>query len=259
MSYRDYYENAPWPGICESEVVRFAAVADHIPTGITSILEVGCGDGRLSSHLPSPSQNLTCTDLSGNALRHFRRPNTRRVQASVDFLPFADKSFDVVVCSEVLEHLPDPVFEQARVEIARVALRFALLTVPYRENLRAEAYGCSKCGRVYHAYGHLRSFRRSTMTELLPGFRASKVWTFGPAPKWLWPMALLRTPRLGSRCDSCGHETAPGSLSLAQKALDWLNTSCVAPWYRRDYWIGAVYKRVADPRAAKRSDRDRVS
>jgi len=189
------------------------------------------------SCITSPVASIVFTDLSGSALRVFRRPNAFRVQASAAVLPLADKSFDSVICSEVLEHLRSPMFQGAPTEIACISSPAAVIAMPHRENLRAEGCRCPKCSRIYHAFGHLRSFRRSTMVSRLPGFQASKIWIFGPLAAWPWPMALLRTPRSGHRCDRCGHESSAGKLSFTQKTLEWLNTNYAAPWYRRHYWI----------------------
>jgi SAM-dependent methyltransferase len=46
-------------------------------------------------------------------------------------LPFADKSFDFVVASHVIEHIPDPM--AALIEWARVARRYIFLVVPHRD------------------------------------------------------------------------------------------------------------------------------
>ena len=64
-----------------------------------------------------------------------RNPESRaQVLGSVYTLPFADRSFDVVTCLEVLEHLNDP--RAAAEELQRVARKAVVLSVPYEPYFR---------------------------------------------------------------------------------------------------------------------------
>jgi SAM-dependent methyltransferase len=53
------------------------------------------------------------------------------VVAPGDDLPFEDDSFDFVLASHVIEHMPDPV--KALLEWKRVARRYVFLVVPHRD------------------------------------------------------------------------------------------------------------------------------
>jgi SAM-dependent methyltransferase len=239
--YRTFYETASWEGLSDKEKVRFASVAERIPADVDSILEVGCGDGRLSQTLPAC--RLAFTDISLNALQHFRRPHADRVQGSAATLPFADRSFDMVLCSEVLEHLPDGVFEAAVSEMSRLSRRYLLITVPYREVLRSEWCLCPNCGRSFHPYGHLRRFTESRLMALSSDFTPLSVWTFGSDAVWLDAMAMLRKPRIGGKCLHCNFVAETAEVSFPQRLLDWCNTNFVASWHKRPYWIVALYRR----------------
>jgi hypothetical protein len=50
---------------------------------------------------------------------------------SVDKMPLADKSFDVVCAFEILEHLPFEKFEKSIGEIARVSRKHAVISLPH--------------------------------------------------------------------------------------------------------------------------------
>lgn len=242
QSTRRYYEQRTWPAdTSPKERERFAAITAHLPAHFDSLLEVGCGDGRLSDALPH-CRRMAFLDLSASALRQFRRAGASCLQASAGRLPFPDRSFEVVVCSEVMEHLPQTEFDACRHELARVSAGQVIVTMPYRETLRAEAYRCAACGAAYHVYGHLRSVSRGTMRGLIPGFKAREVWTFGTQRRWLWLLAQLRAPRVGGLCPACGHGSPYAELSASQKAIDWLNQHS---GYQRPYWIGGSYKRMA--------------
>jgi len=68
-------------------------------------LDVGCGSSRIiQNHATSVG-----LDIEMSKLRFLRRTNDRLVRASCFRLPFADRSFAVVVDSQLIEHVPyDP-------------------------------------------------------------------------------------------------------------------------------------------------------
>jgi len=70
-------------------------------------LDVGCGSGLNLRHLPPRSVGL---DLNPRNLQMARRraPAAALIQGDIYRLPFPDESFAAAVCSEVLEHVPDP-------------------------------------------------------------------------------------------------------------------------------------------------------
>lgn len=72
-----------------------------------SILEVGCGVGRLASVLVSRGFEVTGIDVSETAIQTARQSVEARFEA-LDIqagLPFPDQSFDVVIDSDCLHHL----------------------------------------------------------------------------------------------------------------------------------------------------------
>jgi ubiquinone/menaquinone biosynthesis C-methylase UbiE len=103
-----------------------------------SVLEVGCGEGRLAqylvTHAPRPTR-FVATDVDTTAVDRGLDPLIEVCSASVYRLPFDAASFDLVVCCEVLEHLESP--EQGLAEVARVARRAVLLSTPREPLWRA--------------------------------------------------------------------------------------------------------------------------
>lgn len=135
-----------------------------------TVLDLGCGEGRhaiaayLEGDVQSVGVDLSREDLG--AAREKFRPFAREggdcrgfglVAATALTLPFADNSFDKVICSEVLEHIPD--YRGALGEIRRVLKPGGLFcaSVPRRWPERI----CWALSGEYHRVpgGHLRIFR----------------------------------------------------------------------------------------------------
>jgi 2-polyprenyl-3-methyl-5-hydroxy-6-metoxy-1,4-benzoquinol methylase len=102
-----------------------AALAGHLPC--ERFLDAGCGDGRylaaLASHPGRPAR-IAGADIAERMLETARRTaaeagvEAELVRANVEALPFADATFDLVLCTQVLEHLLDP--QAGLRELARV-------------------------------------------------------------------------------------------------------------------------------------------
>lgn len=100
-----------------------------------SFLDAGCGEGFVARKVIDavPSIGLTGCDVSEMALKiaSAANPEAKFVAGSVIDLPFPDRSFDVVGCFEVLEHLPGDLPRRALSEMARVARMAVVLSVPH--------------------------------------------------------------------------------------------------------------------------------
>jgi 2-polyprenyl-3-methyl-5-hydroxy-6-metoxy-1,4-benzoquinol methylase len=111
----------------------FKVVFDFIQNlKIESVLDVGCGEGFVLKKIKE--QNIGTqfkgVDASKKAVSLGRRENPDLDIQTGDIydLKFEDKSFDLVMCIEVLEHLKCP--EKAIKELKRVSKKYILFSVP---------------------------------------------------------------------------------------------------------------------------------
>ena len=70
------------------------------------ILDAGCGSGRMLDEL-GPRGHVSGIDASAAAVAATRRRGHRAWRCDIERLPFADASFDLVTCLDVIEHTPD--------------------------------------------------------------------------------------------------------------------------------------------------------
>jgi glycosyltransferase involved in cell wall biosynthesis/SAM-dependent methyltransferase len=145
------------------QVQARADVLDILPPDVESVLDVGCGDGFITNALPQ-TLHIVGADISREALAHVQRET---VAASITKLPFEDNAFDLVMTNDVLEHLPDAEHAQALAELARVARKYVLVTVPHAEQLAASFTKCAACQTVYHVNRHHRRYSCIEMMRLL--------------------------------------------------------------------------------------------
>ena len=125
------------------------------PEDAGSVLDVGCGRGKLSNALCDRFPRVVSVDINFDRLPGLSNP---RCQADLFRLPFADGRFDLVLFSEVLEHLEAETQGPALEEVARVAGRYVLVSVPWRQKLIPALVRCPDCGAVFHVSGHVQEF-----------------------------------------------------------------------------------------------------
>ena len=132
-------------------------------------LDLGCGDGRLAVELRA--SELTLADVSPVALERARRrvPGAARAELDPDApLPLGDSSFDLVLCTETIEHVRD--VQLLLSEVRRVLRPGGTLAVSTPAHGRAMALSIAAGGFERHfdpLSPHLRFFSRRSLVALL--------------------------------------------------------------------------------------------
>jgi len=170
------------------------------------VLDVGVGEGMLwrgfgffgRHNLRDPRVPFEWFDFNAHVvlldIDMYKHP-LDFVNASAELLPFPDKTFDLVIATEVIEHVMDP--KAFANEVVRVGKAW-VLTTPAGEEILNE----SEAERAFHSNpwlinlvkeypndkyphrGHKKVFTKEELEELFPG---SKVFLFmadAPTPHW---------------------------------------------------------------------------
>lgn len=155
------------------------------------ILDIGCGTGRHSWEACRQARCMIyALDIDSEELMRARgvlrtmdskgesRGHWILLRASTASLPFKDGAFDKIVCSEVLEHVPDDL--QSIKEMARVLKDRGTIAVSV-PNYLPEAI-CWRISSAYHrcAGGHVRIYRRG---ELLTPMNANDLHVYATRRK----------------------------------------------------------------------------
>ncbi|GBC59733.1 SAM-dependent methyltransferase [Desulfonema ishimotonii] len=176
------------------------------------ILDIGCGSGR---HTGAAARirdvRVVGTDICFDDLNEARgrlnlleswgeiRGRWNLAATDITTLPFGESAFDLVICSEVLEHIPDQ--HRAISEIIRVLKPGCNLVVSVPRYLPERI-----CWALSESYrntpgGHIRIYRKKALTRLLES-RGVKKWGFHWAhslhtPYW-WLKCLVGPDRKDS-------------------------------------------------------------
>lgn len=123
-----------------AHIKQYESILNFVKPGMR-VLDAGCGEGVLSIMVAKKGAMVTGCDLSKPnieksklyAIENSVGDNAEFLVGDAEKLPFSDNTFDLVVSSHVLEHLPD--FDQGLGEIMRVTKKRAIVAIPTILNL----------------------------------------------------------------------------------------------------------------------------
>lgn len=171
--HRAYWSHMPFQRAWQRRRFRVVTGMTGMYSG-SHVLDVGCGSSMIPISLDSVG-----VDIQHNKLRYLRQFGNRVARASAFNLPFRDGAFGCVICSEVLEHLPDD--RQVIAELARVLAPDGTLILGTPDYSRRtwrvleRLYGLAAPGG--YAEEHITHYTRESLIARLAryGLRPAKV------------------------------------------------------------------------------------
>jgi 2-polyprenyl-3-methyl-5-hydroxy-6-metoxy-1,4-benzoquinol methylase len=257
---RKYYENESFWNTQQSkeDIQRIIDIAQLIPTDVMTLLDVGCGNGNFINYLLKEPKRFTRLHAVDRSLAALKYVKSNKTQASIIELPFSDVEFDLVSCLEVIEHLPGPVYAKGIEELARVANKYILISVPNNQDLEIGRTMCPNCKSIFNPDLHMRSFDMETMSKIFydVGFVCENIKAIGCINDLWLPNLYLKSKKhctntnqwtFGITCPICG-TTIPGkqenrteNTTTTRSTKDLLKL--IWPKTTRYRWIVALYKK----------------
>lgn len=157
--YRKIYEDyEPIHDSTDNSEAVLQAIAEHCEAG--GIADIGCGGGYLLNYLQNipelNSSKFTGVEYVVTDELKQKYPNISFQQAAVENLPFADKSFDTVICTHVLEHVLD--LRAAIAELRRICSKRLIIVVPREREGRY----------TFNPHLHFFAYKESFLRQMIP-------------------------------------------------------------------------------------------
>ena len=165
----DYYQNEQ-PETFSGGLGRLSFLAKMVRN--QKVLNIGVGNGYFEENALKYGADVYSLDPSDRAIERLCNRLGLGDKAKVGYsqeIPYPSEYFDVVVISEVLEHLGEDDLLATLKEIHRVLKPSGRIigTVPACDDLLNQMVVCPHCGKLFHRWGHLQSFDIERLTVLL--------------------------------------------------------------------------------------------
>ena len=215
------------PDIDKNETRRIQSTLALIPETWKSLIDVGCGDGRISNQLVDRGIEVSGIDWAGERLKHFKG---KTIVGDIREPWLINNIVDGIICAEVLEHLAQEDIDLVIANIKNNSRKGFIISVPAREQLNVHMGSCIHCGKRYHIWGHRHRFNEFEDVDAMVGQRSTKrvfVPYDGISPSesiYRWRCFLGHYPYSQfSICPFCGTEQVPPSKPpFVKLALLWL-------------------------------------
>lgn len=203
----------PW------DAERVQRILAMIPSDVRTVLDVGTGSGYIYKELKKKGLDCAGIEISRDLANMLGDPKVCVADARA--IPFGSGGFDLVLAADVLEHIQEGSFPDTVSELVRVAKKYILVNSPYKDAIDWPVSLCTKCGREFNIYGHMRVVDMALIKRYFPeeSFEFLTVRTFG-SKRQPRPSAMVRLARRWGRVYSkegtvCPHcfDTSPGHLA----------------------------------------------
>lgn len=149
--------------------------------GVPKLLDLGCGQGHITSKIKEsyPSIEISALDYSVSAIEyavdHFH---------GIDFAvgnayapPYAESYFDIVVCNNLWEHVPDPLYLLSAIKMVIKPNSFLIISTPSRYRLGNLIRVMMGRTVIFMSEHHVTEYSVGQVLEQLTygGFKVSKV------------------------------------------------------------------------------------
>ena len=134
-----------------------------IPDDAELILDLGAGPGYVNRKIP-PYYSVLAMDIDEEILSKNIRPTSIGDCLNI---PLESKSVDMIITTDMLEHIPIDKLNVAINELERVSKKYIYIQVPNNENLLAGMAHCTKCNNVWHVNYHKSSFSYNKIINFL--------------------------------------------------------------------------------------------
>ncbi|MEO0723358.1 MAG: methyltransferase domain-containing protein [Bacteroidota bacterium] len=166
----DYFAGWEDPAAVHENRRLHETILHHQPAQVKRVLDVGCGAAWVAAHFANKGVEVYSMDVSTinpqRAVKNYPFKEHLGVVADVFYLPFQEGAFDLIIASEIIEHVPDPKQFLAQLLPALAPGGKLVVTTPHDEKL---AYSlCVHCNQATPHHGHLHSFTAASIRALLP-------------------------------------------------------------------------------------------
>ena len=132
---------------------------------VDSVVDIGAGDGNILALLAKNefTSKLTAIEISDSAIEQIKKKDIAGLKDVIQFdgynLPFGDKTFDLAICSHVIEHVEFP--RKLLREIRRIS-KMQVFEVPIDFSFQLD-----KKFKHFISYGHINIYTPTLFNFLL--------------------------------------------------------------------------------------------